>query len=417
MTDHRSPAHNNPGDHDHATAADTPIPTEHSGEATDDTTAWLSTPVWTEDHWLPGSPMAHAGPRQHDHVPADSPPGHRSELDSPPPPGTATRRTPPDHSDRGLPLVGLFSRDLIGPGPGVWPWGRKARQRRARREEITLLVRRRHRRLRDRFDDQQHNHGRLPLQWRSQPRKPVRWVAIGMLATVALVAVYALWMADRPSSSGPVGILAEAGVPSIEVTPGPSSPGTTSAHPGTRPGSSPSRELRSPPEMLPSTGVAAVTPRAPAAADRPDDVVLADRPTGPATTHELATAERAVAAWMARWCPFDSRDSFGESERRARSAMTDTAWSAWNPEINERARRSWNTTVQARETARCAAPTAAVSPEAPRTAHSVIVLASTKRVISAEGAAGKYVETLTATRVVIRGADGLWRVDAATEGG
>ncbi|ALG06371.1 hypothetical protein [Kibdelosporangium phytohabitans] len=162
-----------------------------------------------------------------------------------------------------------------------------------------------------------------------------------------------------------------------------------------------------------------MTPQVPRASSAPPpapDVPLAAVPTTAASAHELSTPESAAQAWLARWCPFDYRAPFGESEQRAQTAMVPDAWTAWNAEINDRSRRSWDATVAARESARCTSPTAVISPEAPRTPHAVIVIVAATRVVSSTGATA-YAETVTATRVVLRGADNLWRIGEATEGG
>jgi hypothetical protein len=72
--------------------------------------------------------------------------------------------------------------------------------------------------------------------------------------------------------------------------------------------------------------------------------------------------------------------------------------------------------VAERQSARCSAPRVLVSPEAPRSETSVIVIGQIQRVITA-GSGARWVDTLTSTRVVLRGPDGLWRVDSATTGG
>jgi hypothetical protein len=119
---------------------------------------------------------------------------------------------------------------------------------------------------------------------------------------------------------------------------------------------------------------------------------------------------------LARTCPFSFRDAFGAAEQRGESAMTANGWNNDNPANNQQAQTSWSETVSAQEVGQCGAPTAAVDPEAPGDASSAIVIGSIERVVTGPGEAA-YVETVNATRVVLRGADGLWRVDVATQGG
>ncbi|MBV9163269.1 MAG: hypothetical protein JO281_17315 [Pseudonocardiales bacterium] len=86
-----------------------------------------------------------------------------------------------------------------------------------------------------------------------------------------------------------------------------------------------------------------------------------DPPAGEATAGELSSPEGAVAAWLARWCPYSSTEAFGAAEQRARSAMTAAGWAEFDPAQHERARQSWQTIVAERQTARCSAPRALVS--------------------------------------------------------
>ncbi|MBY8850604.1 hypothetical protein K7G98_20220 [Saccharothrix sp. MB29] len=53
---------------------------------------------------------------------------------------------------------------------------------------------------------------------------------------------------------------------------------------------------------------------------------------------------------------------------------------------------------------------------APRTPQRVVVRVAADRVITT-AAGGRYVESLSSTRVMLRQADGTWRVDLAAVGG
>lgn len=152
---------------------------------------------------------------------------------------------------------------------------------------------------------------------------------------------------------------------------------------------------------------------------------VVDPPVGEPTPVELGTPEGAMRAWLARLCPFDHVDPFGAAEQRARAAMTDAGWATLNPVDgdaggDERARLSWEKTVAAGESGRCAEPTAQISLEAPRTATSAIVIGAVTRVVTSPDSdpdQAPYVEQLSQVRLVRRGADGLWRVDLPAEGG
>lgn len=123
-----------------------------------------------------------------------------------------------------------------------------------------------------------------------------------------------------------------------------------------------------------------------------------------------------MAAWMARWCPFSYTDQLGAAEGRARAVMTADGWAQFDPVARDRARDSWAKTVAAKEAGRCSAPAVTISPEAPRSGNSAIVIGVADRVISGARTA-PYVEHVGGTRVVLRGSDGRWRVDTATQGG
>jgi len=121
-------------------------------------------------------------------------------------------------------------------------------------------------------------------------------------------------------------------------------------------------------------------------------------------------------AWLRRWCAFTWTDAPGTAERRALPAMTAAAWTLFDPARSERALASWQRTVAAQESGRCSAPRAIVSPEAPRSPRSAIVLVTADRVVTGMNGAA-YVEQVRETRIVLREDDTLWRVDTATEGG
>ncbi|WP_461122916.1 hypothetical protein [Saccharothrix stipae] len=140
-------------------------------------------------------------------------------------------------------------------------------------------------------------------------------------------------------------------------------------------------------------------------------------PQGPPAGQELAGAESAARAWLARWCPFTTAgERFGDAERRARPAMTAEAWSLFDPTADDRAARSWEQATAARESGNCSAPVAQLVPSAPRTAERVVVRVTADRLVTT-AAGTRYVEWVASTRVVLRQVDGTWRVDLAAEGG
>lgn len=141
-----------------------------------------------------------------------------------------------------------------------------------------------------------------------------------------------------------------------------------------------------------------------------------DPPRGTPTRAELGTPESAMAAWLARWCPFTYTEPFTAAEERARPAMTGAGWRSFDPRRGTGARASWNRTVTAHESGQCTRPVARVSPEAPRTDTMAIVIGTVNRVITAPGEPA-YVEQVNELRIVRRDDTGQWRVDLPTEGG
>jgi hypothetical protein len=123
-----------------------------------------------------------------------------------------------------------------------------------------------------------------------------------------------------------------------------------------------------------------------------------------------------MSAWLARWCPFTYTDPFATSENRARPAMTGPGWASFDPRRHDGARESWRRTTAARESGRCGRPDSHVSPEAPRSAATAIVIGTISRVVTAPGQP-PYVEQISELRIVRHSADGGWRVDRHTEGG
>ncbi|MFC4859191.1 hypothetical protein [Actinophytocola glycyrrhizae] len=320
-------------------------------------------------------------------------------------------------------LDAYLSTDLLHSGPGLLPFGRRARDRRARNQAVTDEARRRRAQLRLTAANLVENPRAAgsPTVRRTVERRSRLRVVFGLTAVVVAVALAALlWSSPEPVD------------PSTAVSQSPQSSGTgtfststaVSKTGGTDAGSLPAR----PP--IPPGGVTPLTPGPDTTVD-PNSVQVVPIPTGPPTRTDLATPEAAMRAWLARLCPFTYTDPFGTAEQRARPAMTDNGWSTLNPlnggsnedVADQRARVSWDKTVAARESGRCTQPVAQISAEAPRTTISVIVIGGATRVITSTGrtrestAASPYVEQLSEVRVVRRGTDGLWRIDLPTEGG
>lgn len=336
-----------------------------------------------------------------------------------------TARKAPNRAGIRAVLDAYLSTDLLHSGPGLLPFGHRARERRAHNRAVAEEARRRRDQLRLTAagigaDPPGQAEGRdraaIPAVRRPVDRRTQRRVVLGLTAVVAAVILAALWWSPpdpRPNQPPPAANSSPSErsntISTTTVTPNDAEAGSLPARPPIPPG-----------------GVTPVTPDPDTAVDAGSVQVVAP-PTGPPTRTDLATPEAAMRAWLARLCPFTHTDPFGTAEQRARPAMTDNGWSTLNPldgdQADQRVRASWDRTVAARESGRCAHPIAQISLEAPRTPTSVIVIGAATRVVTSTSHTGEtaaqlpYVEQLAVVRVVRRGTDGLWRVDLPTEGG
>ena len=288
----------------------------------------------------------------------------------------------------------LFSRDLIQPGPG-WPVGKRARQRQQQRREAADRARQRRQQLQHGIGEQQSPIS-MSTPWQQVPPARNARVIAALAGLVAAVAAATWWFT---SDDEPPRAPAPTGRPAAPHRPAP-----------------PAGTLLLPQPAIPPGGVAPVVPHPPTRTPNPAAVSVVPAPTGPPSVAELATPTLAAKAWMARWCPFDYREPYGASQQRARPAMTSTGWDGFDPNLNDQARRSWQTTVEARESAQCSTPQAQISPEAPSSDTSMVVLVHANRVVTGP-TAPPYVEPVTSTRRVTHSPDGQWRVDTETQGG
>lgn len=321
--------------------------------------------------------------------------------------GSGSARLGPDSSVREIARAArsaFLGTDLIQAGPPLWPVGRRARARREHNRQAAEHARRRRTQFREAFDA--HPATAPPARRRPVDRRTNTLVIAGLAGLALAVVAATVWLGapdPRPiTQPAPPASTTPSALPVSSTA-----PASTTPTPGTA-------GLPAQPP-IPSGGVAPITPR-PATTLDPGSVAVVDPPAGDPTPTELATPESAVRAWLARLCPFHFSEPFGTVERRARPAMTDIGWSTLDPGDDARARASWDRTVAARESGRCAPPTALVSPEAPRSPTTAIVVGSVTRVVTAAGQR-PYVEELSEVRIVRRGTDGLWRVDLPTEGG
>lgn len=305
----------------------------------------------------------------------------------------------------------LWGRDLLGPRPGWWPWGAKARARAQRRRVLREVGAQRRAELHHRFThDYDGGLGDVLMPWRPVPvRRNI--VAVAGVITLVAAVVGLAWSMDEPGTSD------RAPGESDEPRPIPTrvvsgSATATTAQPSSTATSVPSLPAQPP---IPPAGVAptAVSPRP---ATDPATIVVVAAPQMPPAGHELASPELAARAWLARWCPFTTAERLGDAEARARPAMTPDAWSLFDPAVDHRAARSWEQATAAGESGACSEAVAHVVPSAPRTPDRVVVRVTADRVVTT-AAGTRYVESVYSTRVMLRQADGTWRVDLATVGG
>lgn len=301
----------------------------------------------------------------------------------------------------------LFGPDLLAPGPG-WPFGQRARQRRAQRRAVHERAEQRRAALRQAWNrGQQGSSSGRAGRW--APVEPRRHAAVVASMAAVVVGLGALsWWASSDSDPAPTSEGAPAAAPS-------SSPSPDSSTSPPSPGESGQRLQLDPVAPIPSDGVAPIVPDThDGTGPDPQQVHTVPPPAAEPSQAALSSPESAAAGWMAQWCPFDYRAGFAAQER-ARPWMTEHGWDTVDPHDNPRAAASWQRTVAAAESAQCSRPQARVVPEAPRSDSSAIVQVTADRVVT--GRQGQYVEPLSQRRIVQRGPDGLWRVDAATHGG
>ncbi|WP_447002372.1 hypothetical protein ACRAKI_21860 [Saccharothrix isguenensis] len=304
----------------------------------------------------------------------------------------------------------LWGRDLLGPRPGWWPWGPKARARAHRRRELRELGAQRRANLHHQFtQDHDQDGGDVRTPWRPVPIRRNIAAITGVITVIAAVAGLA-WSADEPGSAG-----SAPGQPGEPSSTPAEAASATSPQTTVQPSDVTSSSLPEQPPIPPS-GVAPTIAQ-PRTATDPSTIVVVAAPQGSPTRQELAGPESAARAWLARWCPFTTTgEQLGDAESRARPAMTAEAWSLFDPADDDRAVRSWEQATAAGESATCSAPVAQIVPSAPRAPERVVVRVTADRVVTT-AAGTRYVEPVASTRVMLRQGDGTWRVDLAAVGG
>ncbi|MGM1064291.1 hypothetical protein [Saccharothrix sp. Mg75] len=305
----------------------------------------------------------------------------------------------------------LWGRDLLGPRPGWWLWGAKARARAHRRRELREAGAQRRAELHHQFTrGHARGVGDVRMPWRPVPIRRNIAAITGVITVIAAVVGLA-WSADGPGTAG------SAPRQPSEPASTPTGAASATSMPVVQPSGAASAASSLPEQPpIPASGVAPTVVQ-PRTGTDPATIVAAAAPEGPPARQELAGPESAARAWLARWCPFTTtHDQFGDAEKRARTIMTADAWSLFDPAGDDRAAHSWQQATAAGESGTCSAPVAQIVPSAPRTSERVVVRVTADRVVTTAGGT-RYVESVSSTRVMLRQGDGTWRVDLAAVGG
>lgn len=251
-------------------------------------------------------------------------------------------------------------------------------------------------------------------------RRPSGRRVVGVTACAALAAAVILTATtddpgDVGTADGPDAAASAAAAPPAW----PSAGAGSSHHPaGATSPSAPRRTAAI--EPIPATGVPPIPAPPPTElVTRPVHVM--ERPVQPPTEADLMSPTAAAAAWFTRWCPFDHTTTTSDRARLIRPGMTDAGWASDAPGSDTARQESWRRSVAAGESGRCSDPSldqlATVGAGAGASgAGAVIVQLTAPRVIT-RAEHTPYVELVEQTRVVVRGGDGLWRVDVPVEGG
>lgn len=102
----------------------------------------------------------------------------------------------------------------VGPGPGLWPWGRRARARRARRGQAKAALSERARRLREAGEaDSNEDPPVLTQPWRQVPARQNLRVLASLVTVVAVVVGLAWWMSSRGDTADPADGARAAAIP------------------------------------------------------------------------------------------------------------------------------------------------------------------------------------------------------------
>jgi len=268
----------------------------------------------------------------------------------------------------------FFSRDLVRPGPGLLPFGSKARARSKRRREVDALAAARRADLADLLTARRTT-SRSARSHRSVRFAHPRMVAAALTAVVVTISAAGWWMTRSTTPREPAPSMVDAGPAAAGPALVGSNPNSVAAAPAA--GSDVTSGL-----------------------DAGDDL-------------SLASPEAAAESWLAAWCPFDPNSNPEDMRGRIRAAMTAAGWAQFAAGSG-----STMTGAIAGATATCDPPSARIVSHPPGTDVPVVVLVwATRSVLDVESLAAGRSFRIDRRQYVVKGDDGLWRVDVAAVGG
>jgi hypothetical protein len=261
----------------------------------------------------------------------------------------------------------FLASDLVRPGPGLLPFGSKARNRKTRRREVDEIAAARRAVLTELL--MARRNARVGSTPAPTGRRRPAMVATLLAAIVIAIAVVGWWMSL--------------------ATPAASS------------------DDKSDMPAAPTNPVVAETRSA-------TFLVTGDSRPGPGQiTIEPDSPEEAASAWLAAWCPGDPHQSKYVADDAIRDLMTAAGWAEFRTTPGQ-------TTAGLRPglTASCDTPKARVVSRPPDTDSAVAVQVSATRTLTdVTKSAPARTFGIERRQYVVRGDDGRWRVDVAAVGG
>lgn len=267
----------------------------------------------------------------------------------------------------------FFSRDLVRPGPGLLPFGSKARDRTKRRREVDALAAARRADLAELLTARRTS--RAARSHRSVRFAHPRLVAAALTAVVITISAAGWWMAQSTTPTVPAPTM-------VDTSPAAAGPALAGSNPN---------------------GIAA-TP-----------TTVSDVTSGldAGENWSLASPEAAAESWLAAWCPIDPNSNPVEVRTRTRAAMTAAGWAQFTAGSG-----SAMAGAIAGAIATCDPPSARIVSYPPGTEVPVVVMVwATRRVFHPGNPAAGRSFRIDRRQYVVKGDDGLWRVDVAAVGG